>query len=610
MTSIEIRDAVRQLVADGRLKQAIKSIKKWGSENANDWIVSEANSLLDDMKYISDSFDSDMSERILALADCIITGGFPETAGLETPESNGSASSSASGSKWHSSSADSSEINAITDNHADSSEGMPPKSASLPVSSSKPIKKSSARPSSGGTPTASGSTPTPTGAKMPTKSSKSKPVFSAEPPPPPSFEIADIDPSPIIMPDIQPSMAAAIALPAMSVPTPVPILMPISLQTGGLLYNIPSKMKQNEDTTCIVRIAFDKTQLKTADDDFTEEVVKEIRISRLMEVEMVNEGTEEVFKIVAKSQKQQSLDSFEATEWRFAVRPLVAGTQSLLLKVTIVETDAQGKETRKEKILEEEIVISTEKVRKTPPKAQSIASIVPNTEGPLQGFLSADLKLTDLKTLLFMGANPPGTRMLQLEIEHSRIATKINNRFRIEVEKFLSASEIPELIIDRKPAIIHFSGHGKDPNSTEQGQTDGTTRAIGRKKTDKSNQGGIVVFDDDMRSLKVVDDAALDFIFDNITTNFNILIEVVVFNSCFSESQAKVIGKHVPYVVGSTRAIADDVAIAFAAGFYFGVSKGLSIEKAFSSGKMQAVLADKKAKDLIVLYRMGEKTNL
>ncbi len=595
MTPIETRDAARQLVANGHLKQAIKSIKKWGSENGNDWIVSEANCLLEDMAHISDHFDSEMSERILALANCIITGGFPETAGLEAPDSSGSAS----GSEWHSSSTDSSEINAVTDNQADSSEGMPPQSASLPVASAKPrAKKNSARPPSGGTPTSVGGTPTPTGGKMPTKSGKSKPVFSAEPPPPPA---------PIVMPDIEPSsIVAPILKPRMPMPPPVPIAM----QTGGLLYNIPSKMKQNEDTTCIVRIAFNKTQLKTTDDTFTEEVVKEIRVSRLMEVEMENEGTEEVFKIVAKSQKQQSLDTFEATEWRFAVRPLVAGTQSLLLKVTIVETDAQGKETRKEKILEEEIVISTETIKKTPLKAQSIAKVSQNTEGVLQGFVSADLKLTDLKTLLFMGANPPGTRVLQLEIEHSRIATKINNRFRIEVEKFLSAGEIPELIIDKKPAIIHFSGHGKDPNSTEQGQTDGTTRAIGRKKTDVSNQGGIVVFDDDMRSLKVVDDEALDFIFDNLVTNFSIPIEVVVFNSCYSEAQAKVIGKYVPYVVGSARAIGDDVAIAFAVGFYSGISKGWNVEKAFSLGKMQAVLADKKAKDLIVLYRMGEKMSL
>ena len=555
MNPIETRDAVRQFVEKHRFKQAIERINKWGNANGNDWVASEAIRLLYDLDALPKYEHEALTDRILALAECIVTGGFPETSGVEIVDLNG-----AKGQGWGASAEMSPEISGISDHSAEISESAAPsKSGTAPVHIAPeltPIKtKSAARPSKN-----SGSAPVATGAKVPTSGSKSKPVFSAKPPSKP--------------------VAASIES-----------LAPVS-QTGGLLYNIPSKMQQNQDTTCIVRIAFDKTQLKNEADTFTEAVVKDIRVSRLMEVEMENEGTEEVFKIVPKSEKQQSLDTFEATEWRFAVRPLQSGTHNLLLKVTIVETDENGKETRKEKILEEEIAISTQKVK--------------NTEGSEQGFVSADLKLSDLKTLLFMGANPPGTRALQLEVEHSRIATKINNRFRIEVEKFLSAAEIPELIIDKKPTIIHFSGHGKDPNSNEQGENDGSTRAIGRIKN-ADNLGGIVVFDDDMRGLKVVDDEALDFIFESITTNFETPIEVVVFNSCYSESQAKVIGKYVPYVVGSARAIGDDVAIAFASGFYFGISKGLTIEKAFASGKMQAVLADKKAKDLIVLYKDGVK---
>lgn len=563
MNPIETRDAIRQLVEKHRFKQAIERINKWGNANGNDWVASAAIRLLEDMMSLPKYEHVLLSDRILALAECIVTGGFPETSGVEVVDLSGK-----KGNATSTAAEMSPEMSGASDNFAEISESIAPaKSEAIKLPTAPifelPKKKAAARPSKN-----SGSAPSMSGASAPTSGSKSKPVFSASLP---SKAVA-----------IEPIKAAAATFESVK-PT---------VQTGGLLYNIPSKMQQNQDTTCIVRIAFDKTQLKTSDDTFTEEVVKDIRVSRLMEVEMENEGTEEVFKIVAKSEKQQSLDTFEATEWRFAVRPLQSGTHSLLLKVTIVETDENGKETRKEKILEEEIAISTQKVK--------------NTEGSLQGFLSADLKLSDLKTLLFMGANPPGTRTLQLEVEHSRIATKINNRFRIEVEKFLSAAEIPELIIDKKPAIIHFSGHGKDPNSSEQGETDGTTRAIGRIKKGE-NQGGIVVFDDDMRGLKVVDDEALDFIFENITTNFETPIEVVVFNSCYSESQAKVIGKYVPYVVGSARAIADDVAIAFASGFYFGMSKGLTVEKAFASGKMQAVLADKKARDLIVLYKDGVK---
>ena len=556
MNPIETRDAIRQLVEKHRFKQAIERINKWGNANGNDWVASEAIRLLDDLDALPKYEHELLTDRILALAECIVTGGFPETSGVEVLDSSG-----AKGQGWGASAEMSPEISGVSDHSAEISESVAPsKSEAAPIfvaPTFEPIKsKSAARPSKN-----SGGAPVATGGKAPTSGSKSKPVFSASPP--------------------SKSVAAAIEPVAAAIESVVPaieLVAPVS-QTGGLLYNIPSKMQQNQDTTCIVRIAFNKTQLKTEDDKFTEEVVKDIRVSRLMEVEMENEGTEEVFKIVPKSEKQQSLDTFEATEWRFAVRPLQSGTHNLLLKVTIVETDENGKETRKVRLLEEEIAISTQKVK--------------NTEGSQQGFISADMKLSDLKTLLFMGANPPGTRTLQLEVEHSRIATKINNRFRIEVEKFLSAAEIPELIIDKKPAIIHFSGHGKDPNSSEQGETEGNTRAIGRIKN-ADNLGGIVVFDDDMRGLKVVDDEVLDYIFENITTNFETPIEVVVFNSCYSESQAKVIGKYVPYVVGSARAIGDDVAIAFASGFYFGISKGLTVEKAFASGKMQAVLADKK----------------
>jgi hypothetical protein len=87
-------------------------------------------------------------------------------------------------------------------------------------------------------------------------------------------------------------------------------------------------------------------------------------------------------------------------------------------------------------------------------------------------------------------------------------------------------------------------------------------------------------------------------------------IQVVVFNSCYSESQAKVIGKYIPYVVGTANAIKDETAIAFASGFYFGLAQGLTVEKAYATGRMKAVIKDIKAKTLIVLYKNGERQAL
>ena len=56
-------------------------------------------------------------------------------------------------------------------------------------------------------------------------------------------------------------------------------------------------------------------------------------------------------------------------------------------------------------------------------------------------------------------------------MEHSRIASELDNKFNLKVAKFVSASEIPKLITANKPYIIHFSGHGKDPESGEHGAT-------------------------------------------------------------------------------------------------------------------------------------------
>ena len=215
------------------------------------------------------------------------------------------------------------------------------------------------------------------------------------------------------------------------------------------------------------------------------------------------------------------------------------------------------------------------------------------------------------KTILFMGANPPGTKFLQLEVEHSRIATKVGNKCNLETEKFLSGGDIPELISKYNPNIIHFSGHGKDPKSGEHGATSDSARGIGYAlPADYEQRGGIVVFDDDMRGLAIIEDDSLEYLFDSTVNDLGVPLEVVVFNSCYSESQAKAIGKFVPYVVGSSRALDDDLALAFAEGFYFGIANGVPVEKAFVTGKQKVVLKKPKSRDLIVLYKKGVKIDL
>ncbi|MDZ7876773.1 MAG: hypothetical protein U5L45_03840, partial [Saprospiraceae bacterium] len=340
MKPLEIRNTVRQLVVKHRFQQAVERLLKWASDTANDWVASEAIRLLDDLEILPSRDHVMLADRIFALAECVVTGGYPEIGGNENPDLSGGVSHI----EFGGASEVSPEMSGMSDHFTKISEGMPPSSSEIDFSEVEPtIQKTSARPRKN-----LGGFPIEPSEKMPTMSSKSKPVFTSKPP--------NIAATTSVTPDI--SAASMVVLP--EIIAPVPIVLPIltSPQMGGLLYSIPTKMRKNEDTICVVRIAFDKKQLKTADNTFSEEVVKEVGIARLMEVEMENEGTEEIFKIVAKSEIQQSLGSFEATEWRFAVRPLVSGQQRLLLKVTIIERDTAGKETRKTRILEEEILIT------------------------------------------------------------------------------------------------------------------------------------------------------------------------------------------------------------------------------------------------------------
>jgi hypothetical protein len=326
---------------------------------------------------------------------------------------------------------------------------------------------------------------------------------------------------------------------------------------------------------------------------------------------MDNQTRDQIRDLVAASKLDKALVAF--SDWAKLhgdkeLQNMIIGRQGELrnLKKEIDMGIAEDANVRRNKIAGAILSMLDDAEDATPSSASNATSsstvVASNTNTPS---VSATPKQ---KTLLFMGANPPNTRSLQLEVEHSRIAAKLNNYYRIEVEKFTSASDIPELIVSKEPNIIHFSGHGKDPNSSEAGEKD---RAIGYKlPTGYDQKGGIVVFDDDMLSMKILDDDVLDYLFQSAVDGLGIKIDVVVFNSCHSESQAKVVCKHVDYVVGTARAINDDVAIAFASGFYYALGQGKSVEKAFTTGKMQAVIKDFKSKDLIVLYKGGERQNM
>jgi|GEM_PF-758508 len=131
-------------------------------------------------------------------------------------------------------------------------------------------------------------------------------------------------------------------------------------QRGSILYNVPETMELDRDTRCEVRIAFDKATL-TKDLEMTEAmVIKDIRISNLMGVELMDPsiGEDKPFSIRQITESEQFIDSDDYTQWIFYVKALKEGEYPLILKVTVIEF-FMGKERKREIVLEETVKIVT-----------------------------------------------------------------------------------------------------------------------------------------------------------------------------------------------------------------------------------------------------------
>lgn len=130
-------------------------------------------------------------------------------------------------------------------------------------------------------------------------------------------------------------------------------------QHGSLLHNIPEEMEKGRDTRCEVRIAYEKeTLLKDLPKDAEIEIM-DIRVSNLMEVDLLDPASDKAFEVRTFSQKEQFIEEDEYTQWVFYVKPLKSGTYPLLLKVSVIEY-LHGKERKRDIILEEKVQIVTE----------------------------------------------------------------------------------------------------------------------------------------------------------------------------------------------------------------------------------------------------------
>jgi hypothetical protein len=157
------------------------------------------------------------------------------------------------------------------------------------------------------------------------------------------------------------------------------------------------------------------------------------------------------------------------------------------------------------------------------------------------------------KTILVLAANPTNTDRLRLAKEVREITSgleRAKNRDEFILKQTWAARpvEARRAMLDYKPNIVHFCGHG----AGEEG----------------------IVFEDDNGMIKLVSSDTIADFFELFADK----VECVVLNACYSESQADAIAKHIHYVIGMKSAIGDEDAIEFAVAFYDAIGAGKSIE--------------------------------
>lgn len=161
--------------------------------------------------------------------------------------------------------------------------------------------------------------------------------------------------------------------------------------------------------------------------------------------------------------------------------------------------------------------------------------------------------------ILILASNPKRTHSLELQREIRDLTETIKrspdrDRFIIETRLAVRPQDLQAALLEAKPRIVHFCGHGEG----ERG----------------------LVLENDLGEPHLVSKEALADLF----RHFSQQIECVLLNACYTEVQAKEIVQHLNFVVGMRQPILDRSAIAFSAGFYGALGAGESITKAYDFG--------------------------
>src|SRR6185436_10341921 len=165
---------------------------------------------------------------------------------------------------------------------------------------------------------------------------------------------------------------------------------------------------------------------------------------------------------------------------------------------------------------------------------------------------------TKKHVILFLAANPPGTDRLALDREARSIHAELRrsgyrDRFDLVTRWAAEPHDLLRELRELKPTVVHFSGHGR--------------------------QDGLF-FQSPTGDARLVSPAA-------VVETFGVAgasVRLVVLSACYSEVTAAALIVHVDCVVGMSGLLPDNMAKAFASGFYGALGDQESVRAAYQHG--------------------------
>lgn len=213
--------------------------------------------------------------------------------------------------------------------------------------------------------------------------------------------------------------------------------------------------------------------------------------------------------------------------------------------------------------------------------------------------------------VLFLGANGRDTTRLQLgaevrDIRRELAVSGVGEAIDVIAELAVRPSDLQSLFLSHVPHVLHFSGHGSKRSGTLP--TPGmTTRSAYRdflpddpdERDEAMAMGSLLLQDAQGAAVDLQADVLVDLL---AILKRDTPLRCVVLNACFTADQAAAIAEHVDCVVGTSREIGDESAIAFATAFYRAIAHGKNVDDAFALGRNEIRLRRLSGEDVPQLY--------